>query len=234
MRESYDTNLKNAMHLYAQKSAEEFPTDDVVSDITFSPSFEKKMDKEIRRRKHSYFRIFDTAAKRVASIAAILVLLLTVSLSVEAIRTPLTNMVKLIFSDHVELEAEGDVAKEIVNIYGITELPEGFVLTNSSENNVKVHREYENDEGVLIWFAQWATELQYNTIDTEHTDTQTLDVDGTDVFVVVSRREPITVAYWFADGYSFDIMYFGQIDTDSIIEMIRSVKVVGTYTETDQ
>lgn len=234
MRESYDTNLKNAMHLYAQKSAEEFPTDDVVSDITFSPAFEKKMDKEIRRRKHSYFRIFDTAAKRVASIAAILVLLLTVSLSVEAIRTPLTNMVKLIFSDHVELEAEGDVAEEIVNIYGITELPEGFVLTNSSENNVKVHREYENDEGVLIWFAQWATELQYNTIDTEHTDTQTLDVDGTDVFVVVSRRAPITAVYWFADGYAFDIMYFGEIDIDSMIEMIRSVKVVGTYTETNQ
>ena len=234
MRESYDSNLKKAMHLYAQKSAEDFPTDDVVSDITFSPAFEKKMDKEIRRRKHSYFRIFNTAAKRAASIAAILVLLLTVSLSVEAIRTPLTNMVKLIFSDHVELEAEGDVAEEIVNIYGITELPEGFVLTNSSENNVKVHREYENDEGVLIWFAQWATELQYNTIDTEHTDTQTLDVDGTDVFVVVSRRESITAVYWFADGYAFDIMYFGEIDIDSIIEMIRSVKVVGTYTETNQ
>ena len=128
MRESYDSNLKKAMHLYAQKSAEDFPTDDVVSDITFSPAFEKKMDKEIRRRKHSYFRIFNTAAKRAASIAAILVLLLAVSLSVEAIRTPLTNMVKLIFSDHVELEAEGDVTEEIVNIYGITELPEGFVL----------------------------------------------------------------------------------------------------------
>ena len=91
MRESYDSNLKKAMHLYAQKSAEDFPTDDVVSDITISPAFEKKMDKEIRRRKHSYFRIFNTAAKRAASIAAILVLLLTVSLSVEAIRNAILD-----------------------------------------------------------------------------------------------------------------------------------------------
>ena len=234
MRESYDSNLKKAMHLYAQKSAEDFPTDDVVSDITFSPAFEKKMDKEIRRRKHSYFRIFNTAAKRAASIAATLVLLLTVSLSVEAIRTPLTNMVKLIFSDHVELEAEGDVAETIVNIYGITELPEGFKLTTSSENSVKVRRDYKNAEGDELLFSQWATKFQYTAIDTEHTDTQTLDVDGTEVFVVVSQREPITAVYWFAEGYSFDIMYFGEIDTDTIIEMIRSVKVVGTYTETDQ
>ena len=234
MRESYDSNLKKAMHLYAQKSAEDFPTDDVVSDITFSPAFEKKMDKEIRRRKHSYFRIFNTAAKRAASIAAILVLLLAVSLSVEAIRTPLTNMVKLIFSDHVELEAEGDVAETIVNIYGITELPEGFVLTRASENSVKISKDYKNAEGDELLFSQWATKFQYTAIDTEHSDTQTLDVDGTEVFVVVSRREPITAVYWFAEGYSFDIMYFGEIDTDSIIEMIRSVKVVGTYTETDQ
>ena len=165
MRESYDSNLKKAMHLYAQKSAEDFPTDDVVSDITFSPAFEKKMDKEIRRRKHSYFRIFNTAAKRAASIAAILVLLLTVSLSVEAIRTPLTNMVKLIFSDHVELEAEGDVAETIVNIYGITELPEGFKLTTSSENSVKVRRDYKNAEGDELLFSQWATKFQYTAID---------------------------------------------------------------------
>jgi hypothetical protein len=143
-------------------------------------------------------------------------------------------MVKLIFSDHVELEAEGDVAETIVNIYGITELPEGFELTTSSENSVKVRRDYKNAEGDELLFSQWATKFQYTAIDTEHSDTQTLDVDGTEVFVVVSQREPITAVYWFAEGYSFDIMYFGEIDTDSIIEMIRSVKVVGTYTETDQ
>ena len=95
-------------------------------------------------------------------------------------------------------------------------------------------KDYKNAEGDELLFSQWATEYQSINVDTEHSDTQTIDVDGMDVFVAVSRREPITVAYWFAEGYSFDIMYFGEIDIDSIIEMIQSVKVVGTYTETDQ
>ena len=67
-----EKNVKTAMHLLAQKTADEFPTDAEVANIRFSAEFERKMDNAIKRIKKPLYSIFNTTAKRVASFAIIL------------------------------------------------------------------------------------------------------------------------------------------------------------------
>lgn len=65
MKNLNENNLKQAMHLYAEKMADEFPTDDEVADIEFSAEFERKMNRIITRRKRHLFNTRSTTFKRV-------------------------------------------------------------------------------------------------------------------------------------------------------------------------
>ena len=138
MKNYNDNNLKEALHLYAEKMDKEFPTDEEVADVKFSTEFEQKMDTIIQRRKRPLLRIFNTTAKRVASVAAIFILLISATLSVRAIREPVREMFQKIFNDHVEIKLEGDTTEYITKIYAITEIPEGYTLTNEMINTIMV------------------------------------------------------------------------------------------------
>lgn len=226
MRESYDTNLKNAMHLYAQKSAEEFPSDDVVSDITFSPSFEKKMDKEIHRRKHSYFRIFDTAAKRVASIAAVFVLLLTLTLSVRAIRIPIVNMITTFWNQFFSVSYEGDTVDVITEVYGLSVTPVGFTKVKEYRDDISVSEEYTAEGGAMIRFKQTITDGTETQIDNEYATFTIIEVDEKEVYLVVGKDESVKQAIWVEGTYAFSLTCIGDISTDMITDIITNVQLL--------
>ena len=226
MRESYDNNLKKAMHLYAQKSAEEFPTDDIVSDITFSQSFEKKMDKEIHRRKHSYFRIFDTAAKRVASIAAVFVLLLTLTLSVRAIRIPIVNMITTFWNQYFSVSYEGDTIDAITEVYGLSIAPAGFTRVKEYQDDITVSEEYTNEVGAIIRFKQTITDGTETQIDNEHTTFTIIEVDEKEVYLVVGKDESVKQAICVEVAYAFSLTCIGDISTDMITDIITSVQLL--------
>ena len=121
MKNYNDNNLKEALHLYAEKMDKEFPTDEEVADVKFSADFEQSMDNIVQRRKRPFLRIFNSTAKRVASVAAVFVLLISVTFSVSAIREPVLEMFQKIFNNHVEIKLEGDITEYIAEIYAITE-----------------------------------------------------------------------------------------------------------------
>ena len=231
MKNLNENNLKEAMHLYAQKMAKDFPTDQEVADVEFSSKFEQKMNRIIKQRKKPLFSIFNTTAKRVASVAAIFIVLISVTFSVSAIREPFIEMIKTIFDNHVEIEFEGNTKDCITEIYGLNYIPNGFELTKEMINSNTVSREYANKDGVILIYSQQATSNNTGTfIDNEHSTHHTITVDGKEIYIVVSDWN-ITSAYWVENGYSFSIDYYSMMDDDEIITIVKSNTIIGYQEE---
>ena len=231
MKNFDDNNLKEAMHLYAEKMDKEFPTDEEVADVKFSADFEQKMDSIVQRRKRPFLNIFNTTAKRVASVAAIFIVLLSVTFSVSAIREPFVEMIKTIFDNHVEIEFEGDTKDCITEIYGLNYIPDGFEPTKEMINSNTVSREYINKDGVVLIYSQQATSNSTGTfIDNEHSKHYTITIDEKEVYVVISEWN-ITSAYWVENGYSFSIDYYSMMNDNEITTIIKSNTIVGYQEE---
>lgn len=232
MKNYNDNNLKEAMHLYAEKMDNEFPADEDVANVKFSDEFEQKMDMLVQRRKRPFLHIFNTTAKRVASVAVVFVLLISVTLSVSAIREPVLEMFQKIFNDHVEIKLEGDTTDYIAKIYAITEIPEGYTLTDEMINTVRVHRDYDNEDGVSFSYTQISTANDpMNDIDNERSNHYKKKVDNLELYIADFEEDNMKVVYWAQDGYLFHLTFYSRPTDDEIITMIKSNTVVGYQEE---
>ena len=183
--------------------------------------------------KLSIFKRLNTTSKRIAAAVVAVMVLFSSAMSVEAIREPFIEMIKTFFSDHVELSFNGNKKYTIEEIYGFSVIPDDFELTLAITNGIAVFRDYENSEGHIISFSQMTTGNDTTVdVDNEHTTCETILINGVEVYVAWSNRDDdIVAAFWGADGYSFNLTYIGKIESDSLIDLIGRIQVVGTYAE---
>ncbi len=224
MKSLNENQLKEAIHLYAKKMADGLPTDEEISYIDFSPEFEQKMKRIIKLRKKPLLRSLNTTAKRVASIAVIFIFLFSVTFSVKAVREPFIEMIKTVFSNHVNIGFEGDTKDCITEIYELKQIPDGFELTNEIINEAMVYREYTDKNGIVLDYIQKSTTHTSGIdIDNEHSTHYTLTADGKEVYIVASEYGNLISAIWVENGYSFLINYYAtDISDDEIISIIKS------------
>ena len=228
MKNYNDKNLKEAMHLYAEKLDKEFPTDEEVADVKFSAEFEQKMDTIIQRRKRPFLRMFNTTAKRVASVAAVFVLLILATFSVSAIREPVLEMFQKIFNNHVEIKLEGDTTEYIAKIYAITEIPEGYTMTDEMISTSMVNRDYDNEDGLSFSYTQISTANDPMVdIDNEHSKHYKKKVDELELYIADFEEDNIKIVYWVQDGYLFHLTFYSRPTDDEIIPIIKSNTIVG-------
>lgn len=226
-----ENNLKEAVRLYAQKMADSFPDEGEVSDVVFSDGFERKMNRIIKQRKKPFFKIFNTAAKRAACAAAVFIVILSLSLSVKAVREPFLKLLQKVFYNHIELEFEGDRKDYIAEIYAVTEIPEGYTLTDETTDVIMVDRIYEKEEGTLFSYTQYATENVMANIDNEHSKHYKKTVDDTELYIADFEEDNMKIVYWVQDGYLFNLTFYGRLSDDEIIPIIRSNTIVGYQKE---
>ena len=232
MNKKYENNLKEALHLYTQKIAEDFPADDEVKDVKFSAEFEQRMNSIIQRRKRPILTILNTTAKRVASVAVLFVVLLSVTFSVNAIREPFIEMFQKIFNDHVEIKIEGDTTDYIAEIYAITEIPEGYTMTDEMISTNMVNRDYEKSDGLLFSYTQISTANDpMVNIDNEHSEHYTKNIDGYKLYIVDFEEDNMKMVYWVENGYLFHLTFFSRPADDEIIPIIKSNTIVGYQEE---
>ena len=228
MKNYNDNNLKEALHLYAEKMDKEFPTDEEVADVKFSADFEQSMDNIVQRRKRPFLRIFNSTAKKVASVAAVFVLLISVTFSVSAIREPVLEMFQKIFNNHVEIKIEGDITEYIAKIYAITEIPEGYTMTDEMISTSMVNRDYDNEDGLSFSYTQISTANDPMVdIDNEHSKHYKKKVDELELYIADFEEDNIKLVYWVQDGYLFHLTFYSRPTDDEIIPIIKSNTIVG-------
>lgn len=107
-------NLKLVFNRYCECLCDQLPDDSEVEGITFSDRFERKMNRLLFHQKHFYYKLINTAVKRVACfIIALLTIMSITTFSVKAFRDPLVNFIVEVFEKGSRLFFTTDEQSEI-------------------------------------------------------------------------------------------------------------------------
>ncbi len=214
--------LKKAFREAASYEFRDVPRDDSLIQHEFSPEFERKIEKLIRKEQTFFWHFVNTASKRVAVIAVVLVMLFTTACSVEAIREPIVRFLIEVYETFTEYNFEGEKSDTITKEYCISTVPEGFIQTDYLRDDASITTTYENEYGNKLRFYQSITSGTDITIDGEHAATKTIDVSGREVQLYL--REDISVAFWIEDIYVLKIVYHGNISEQGLVDIINTIE----------
>ena len=152
MTKNYDAILKRAFLEVEIKKLNEFDASSEES-FDYSEDFIRRMNSLIKQRKKPYWKYINTAMKRVAVAVIAVIVLFSTSMSISAIREPVVDFfIKIyetftgFFTDDENIKASDTIEK----VYQITQLPDGYVLKNQSDNKVNVQTTWTNGNDILI------------------------------------------------------------------------------------
>ena len=188
------------------------PTDESSIDFTFSEKFNKKMEKLIKSQRKSYYIFINTVGKRVAILFVAIITLFAASMSVKAIREPVINFIIEVYESFTKYFFEGETAEKIEKVYSITKLPVGFKQTQV----------VENDAGRNVTFESSATQNAELNIDKQKVSQAIKQVEDKEIHIYYFESD--TYMFWTDQGYCFQIISYGNIETDTLIEMIESIE----------
>lgn len=202
--------------------------EDLYEPHEFSPEFERKMEKLFRPKKHIRFPLFRTRRRRIASVVTATVVLSSAAvMSVGAVRGRLFGfkMKKAATNTFVTAEPDGIKTEGFDKVYEITELPEGFVLTDSfvSPNKTKITKVFHNGDE-YIRFEQWNKNAYQNYANTEQYNFEIVNIDGTEVYLVYTSESDYVIT-WEKNNYILSVM--SNIDIFKIYSIIDSINVKG-------
>ncbi|MBO5211832.1 MAG: DUF4367 domain-containing protein [Clostridia bacterium] len=215
--------FKEAFREVISSEFSHIPKNENEIDFVFSERFNKRMTKLVNSQKKAYYYLINTAAKRVAIIFVLILTMFTAAFSVKAIREPIIEFVKQIYETFIHYSVEGDTIDKITKKYSITRLPEGFYETDKVNNNYTIITFFENSSGDTIVFSQMTTKTNAGYfLDNETGEVHSEVVNGINV-EWKKWYDNITVL-WTNEGYVFSIECMGNINFDTIKDMICSVE----------
>ncbi len=192
----------------------------------FSPEFEKKMERLIRRQRKPYFKLINTAGKRAACIAVCFITSISVtSLQSDAVREGLLNF--FINSDSkgsvFTVESDTDAPSTIEDIYAITYDLSDYKIYFEEYDVTRRNITYQKGD-VNIHFSQYTKE-RYNNIglNTEGASIETIKINGYDAIYFCNH---IGIHYIIWDNGDYVLEIFSTVGKDVLIEIAESVQKV--------
>lgn len=218
-----DEKLIKAFEIYNKKLCESLPTDEELKDITFSESFEKKMQKLIKAQKKSYFYLINTVGKRVAIILLTLFTSLTATtFSVKAIRESVIEFITETFEKFTKISVEDeepDTQAELIKT-APKYIPEGYTLESELEIGVIYRIIYSNSDKNTIDYTQKINFGTNYNIDTEDIEYEEININSFDGIKYV--KNAINTVVFADETYLYTV--YGQVSFDELIKIAESIK----------
>ena len=215
------------INAFREVASEEFvhiPNEEDIK-YEFSEKFNKKMKKLLRKAEHKDIHRSAKISKRIIAVAAAIVIILAGLMSVSAIREPVVNFVLEFFEDHIDFGFSGDVSQEIEYEYGFSEIPEGFDLVNKiSDYDIKYTKFKNEKSGDELILKQTITDQKSISVDNEHGISTTNFINGMEVYIYEHENGNYIQANWIKESYSMFLVYYGDIEKDDFIELIKLIK----------
>lgn len=198
----------------------------------FSESYEKKIQKLIKRREKPYFNLIRTTGRRVACIIVAIVLFSASALCVKAVRDAVRKFLMKGFSDHTEIMVDSENTKKspvvIEKEYYISALPEEFKLVDYSKMIVSITELYSRDDDYVI-FVQDTKDSYLKNFDNEHSTFESYtDNDGQEYMIHNSGHSFTFI--WDNGEYVFEVG--SNLPKDELLNLCRSVKEKEKYNMT--
>lgn len=193
----------------------------------FSPKFEKKMQKLIRREQRFYFPLVKTPVRRLVTIAVTVVIALSVlTMSVGALRSAFFQFLTEVFSTHTVVkssETDGSPT-DFRDVYEPTELPDQFELIQKNDSFVDIpylFLVYKKDDRYIV-FQQWLKSEYDTDINTEQNYADPIEINGFEGFILNMDEDRLIT--WDNGDYILEIT--SNIGKDALIPVAESVQKV--------
>lgn len=155
-------------------------------------------------------------------IAAAAAVMIAVTLSAAAFCELFTHMLRESFPAHNQysIQNNGDIEN---GVYTLTYLPNGFFLSEQSEDIDFVLKSWKNAAGNCILFQQFRAESLTLSIDNEKNTSEQIIVKG--IPVDLYTGDQLSTAVWALDGCCFCISYYGEISAEEMIALIEGSQI---------
>ena len=194
-------------------------------DHVFSKAFEEKMHKLIKRRSKPYYQIINTAAKRVACIAVVVIIAsMTTILSVKALREAFFGFFVDVFEKFsVVQSAESDSSPvRIDDIYEITCDMSGYDIDFKDDSDYNLQTIYKNNDKIII-FKQSVKSAYDMNMNTEEAKIENIAVNEYTGVYYTDNHAYATIIW---DNGDYIISVGSNISKNELIKIAESVKKV--------
>lgn len=219
-----ESNFEKALY-NALAPEYEMAMQDVVDEHEFSPKFERKMKKLINRRNKPYYKIINTAGKRVACVAVIVLIASSVTImNVDALRNAFSDFFVTIYEKFSKVQpVEDDTAPTTLEeIYEITYNLNDFEVNYNEENEYSYYINYAKDD-IAIYFSQYTKDMYNSNINTEDAEILTIDINGHEAIYFIDNNDYCHIIW---DNGDYIISLCSNIGENILIDIAKSVQKV--------
>lgn len=217
-----ENNLSIALREVVSSEFSNIPMNEDEIHYTFSNRFLNKMDKLTKAEKSRFWRMTNTAPRRVAVVLASLLIIILTACSIPPVRAAVVGFIKETYDNCIHFFT-GEVGSTKISVqYGLTELPDGITETSRKESNSRRIVSYQNAKGDQIILSQSITEDYSVFLDNENGELSEINIS--DMNVSVYESDDCTVAVWLQDSYAFHLAVYGDYDMDFMIRLIEAVQ----------
>jgi len=198
--------------------------------VTFSPKFERKMERLLRAYRKPYYPMVNTNFKKAAlAMAVVLILMITTVFSVSALREPVIRFFVEVYEKfshvffHHKPEEQFPATLEVY--YAPTWLPEGYKedIDKALDAIFFCEMIYANGDSDELVFKQYTITSSELYIDTEDVQVHTVFVNGNEG-IYFSNKE-IQHLTWNDEQYGFSVSGpISEADLLRLAELIRAVE----------
>ena len=192
-----DEWLEKYMPLAGDAMLQELEENMEEEDYDFSPEFEKKMERLIKKESHGWLGGAGKFMGKVAvAVLCVLGLSLAVTMSVDAYRTKFFQTAQELWEDSViHTYFSGDEEQSFVP-QEPAYVPEGYVEVSRYESEDMLNITYENAAGEwMVWDQMLAMNKEIRVVDAEYETLETMKI-----------KKGVLSVYTYSDG--FKIMYY--------------------------
>lgn len=220
--EKYDKLMLEALRLYKEQQLETIPSENEI-DYEFSEGFQKRAEKLIRKQERAVWRFFQRTGRRAAAVILALIIGLSATLSIDAVREPIFEFFYRIFSTHTDIEYDQNNNKTIEEYYTLPQIPNGYKKTTDSLADKFSTCEFWTNGNRKQINLQQSSGTFNNSINSEGCKlTETL-VNG--INTLFCNNGHSFICTWSEHGYYFELVYPSDFGAEYMHKVIGKLVV---------
>lgn len=197
----------------------------VSEEHTFSPKFEKRMKKLIKRRNKPYYKMINTFGKRTACAAAVMLILSSVTImNVDALRNAFSDFFIRTYEkfSNVQPVEDSTAPENLKNIYEITYNLDDFKVIYENKDIFSYNITYLKDD-IVIDFNQYIKNYNFNVNTEDAEEITNIDINRHDAICFFDNHNYYNLIW---DNGDYIISLSSNIGKDALIDIAKSVQKV--------
>ena len=215
--------LKEAMKLSDQTYLDKYLP--IENEVKYSEKYLKYIDRLTKQTKLPFYKYFNTIGKRVAGIAAAMLIAFSCAMTVKAIREPVVEFFANIYEKFVEVFfGEDDIAKApdtIETVYTLGFIPDGYEVDRFIIDDSATSMLWRNAQGDMIVLSQGVLDGSF-TVDVEESDYDIINWNGKRI--AYTEKYGIKSFFWNSIEYEFSLTISDNISDTEAFALIESLK----------